>query len=292
MMNLILYTFILKMCQMNNKSYLMVAGDKQKHLDKLNSLKCDIAIVNLEDGVFDKKFARNLVYENLLNNEIKNKVVVRVNSLDSCGKEDIVLVNKIKPYAIRVPKIKTLNDVEECLSLIDDDIEVHLSIETSSALENLSKFKINKRVTTVYLGILDMLESLTLPQSLLNLENPTIDYILSKFLIDSKIANLNPVSFVFQDYKNIEEFTKWCKKLKNMGFNAKACISPSQVDIVNNIFKINEDEIKKAKEIINLFEESLKNNISGFSSEKYGFIDEPIYKNAKLVLSKYNQSEN
>ena len=280
------------MCQMNNKSYLMVAGDKQKHLDKLNSLKCDIAIVNLEDGVFDKKFARNLVYENLLNNEIKNKVVVRVNSLDSCGKEDIVLVNKIKPYAIRVPKIKTLNDVEECLSLIDDDIEVHLSIETSSALENLSKFKINKRVTTVYLGILDMLESLTLPQSLLNLENPTIDYILSKFLIDSKIANLNPVSFVFQDYKNIEEFTKWCKKLKNMGFNAKACISPSQVDIVNNIFQINEDEIKKAKEIINLFEESLKNNISGFSSEKYGFIDEPIYKNAKLVLSKYNQSEN
>jgi len=264
----------------------MVAGDKQKHLDKLNSLKCDIAIVNLEDGVFNKEKARQLVYENLLNNPIKNKVVVRVNSLDSCGKVDIELINKIKPYAIRIPKINTKEDVQLCLKLIDEDIEVHLSIETSSALQNLYKFGINKRVTTVYLGILDMLESLSLPQSLLTINNPTIDYMLSKFLVDSKSANLNPVSFVYQDYKNIKEFTSWCKKVKEMGFKSKACISPTQVDIINNIFLEDEFEIAKAKEIIKLFEENQKLGISGFSSEKYGFIDEPIYKNAKLILSK------
>ena len=149
-----------------NKSYLIVAGDKKKHLDKLKSLKCDIAIVNLEDGVYDKKYARQLVYENLLNNKIKNKVVVRVNSLDTCAKEDIKIINKIKPYAIRVPKINTIEDVKKCLELIDENIEVHLSIETAQALQNLSLFKLNKRVTTVYLGILDMLESLKLPEIL------------------------------------------------------------------------------------------------------------------------------
>ena len=271
---------------MNNISYLMVAGDKQNHLNKINDLKCDVAIVNLEDGVYDKQKARNLVYNHFLNYKANKKIVVRINSLDTCAKEDIKLINKIKPYAIRVPKIQTINDVKLCLELIAEDIEVHLSIETSKALENLNKFKIHKRVTTVFLGILDMLESLELPQSLLNKTNPTIDYILSKFLIDAKTANMNPVSFVYQDYKNIDDFTNWCEKEKSMGFNAKVCISPSQVDIVNEIFKINEYEIQKSNEIIKLFEENLVNDISGFTNEKYGFIDEPIYKNAKLILSK------
>ena len=43
------------------RSALMVAGDKLKHLQKIPSLECDIAIVNLEDGVFDKDKARNLI---------------------------------------------------------------------------------------------------------------------------------------------------------------------------------------------------------------------------------------
>ncbi len=44
-----------------NRSFLMVAGDKEKHLDKLDVLKTDFATVNLEDAVHDKEFARQLV---------------------------------------------------------------------------------------------------------------------------------------------------------------------------------------------------------------------------------------
>jgi citrate lyase subunit beta/citryl-CoA lyase len=94
------------------KSALMVAGDKEKHLFKIASLKCDIAIVNLEDGVYDKKKARNLVCNILPKLEkTKCKIVVRINDLNTCGIEDIKMINKIKPYAIRVPKIKTIEDV-------------------------------------------------------------------------------------------------------------------------------------------------------------------------------------
>ena len=32
------------------------------------------------------------------------------------------------------------------------------------------------------------------------------------------------------------------------------------------------------------FEQNKKNGITGFSDERYGFIDEPIYKNAKQIL--------
>ena len=269
------------------KSVLMVAGDKQKHLEKLPHLKCDIAIINLEDGVYDKKYARDLVSKILPTiKQTNTKFVVRINDLKECGIDDIKAINQIKPYAIRVPKIKTIDDIKLALELIDNNIDIHLSIETKEAFENLSKFKIDKRVTTVYLGILDLLESLKLPQNLLNLQNPMVDYILSKFLVDSKIANLYPISFVYQDYKNLDEFTQWCNKEKTIGFEAKACISPKQVDIVNNIFKKNHIELEKSKYIIKQFEYHKSKGITGFSDEKYGFIDEPIYKNALLIVGK------
>jgi len=269
-----------------NKSYLMVPGDKENLLGKLHKLKASKFIINLEDGVYDKDFARNLIYEKLQDSTLKSKIVVRINSLDTCGKEDIKVINKLKPFAIRVPKIQHLDDVKLALELIDDDIDVHLSIETSAALNNLHTFGFDTRVTTVYLGILDMLESLKLPQSLVKLDNPSIDYILSKFLIDSKIANLNPISFMYQDYKNTEEFKLWCLKLKNMGYEAKACLSPKQVEIVNEVFGYSEDELHKAQYIVKIYEENFKNGICGFSDSKYGFIDEPIYKDAKLILNK------
>lgn len=270
-----------------NNSYLMVAGDKQKHLDKLDILKCDIAMVNLEDGVYDKILARDLVVKNLKDKD-NSKIVVRINSLDSCGKDDIKAINTIKPKAIRVPKINTIDEVKELLNLIDKDIDIHLSIETKEAFKNLEDLKIDKRVTTVYLGILDLLESLELPQNLLTLDNPTIDYILSRFLIGSKIAGFEAVSFVFQEYKNIELFTKWCQKEKSMGFNSKACISPAQVDIVNKIYDVNSEQLSKARYIKEIFETNQQNGITGFSDDRYGFIDEPIYKDALLFLKKIN----
>ena len=266
-----------------SRSYLMVAGDKQQHLSKLDFLKTDIATVNLEDAVYDKDLARNLVVKHLSNRK-NNNIIVRVNSLASCGKKDIEAINKIKPYAIRIPKVKSVDDIKIALDLIDQDIELHLTIETKEALHHLSTFKIDKRVTTVFLGILDLFESLELPQNLLQLDNPTIDYILSKFLIDSKTAGLKPVSFIYQDYKDLDTFEKWCIKEKKMGFTAKGCTSPSQVDIVNKIFITNQDEIQKAKYIKNIFEQNLAKGSTGFKDDKYGFIDEPIYRDALLVL--------
>jgi len=269
------------------KSYLMVAGDKEKHLSKIDELSCDVAMINLEDGVGDKKEALKLLQNRFEKDRFQSKnksIVVRINPLDESGIDEIKVLNQLKPHAIRIPKIKTKEDVQKALECIDKDIEIHLSIETKEAFDNLAQLKLDRRVTTVYLGILDLLESLELPQSLLKLENPMIDYLLSRFLIESKMAGFKPIFFTYQDYKNTEEFTKWIEIGKLMGYTATSCISPSQVEIANKIFQCDAKEIEKAQYIIEIFEQNKKNGITGFSDEKYGFIDEPIYKNAKQIL--------
>lgn len=267
-------------------SSLMVPADNPKMLQKISNLECDIAILNLEDGVYDKNKARQILVEHLPNIKFNKKLIVRVNSLDECGIEDIeVLRNFENIDGFRIPKIHNSDDVKKALCLCENK-EIHLSVETKEAFSDIKSLKISKNVTTVYLGILDLFNSLGLNHSLINLENPTIDYILSKFLIDSLGCDFVPISFVYQNHHNLDIFEKWCIKEKTIGLNAKACISPKQVEIANKIFGSN-DEIQKALEIKELFETSLTQNISGFANEKYGFIDEPIYKNALNVLKNY-----
>lgn len=264
----------------------MVPGDKQELIEKISELTAAYYVINLENGVHDKNNARKQVYKYINKSSNKDKIIVRVNSLETCGKKDIKLINMVRPLAICLSKIKNVQDIKIALELIHKDIDVHLCIETSQSLQSLITFGIHERVTTVYLEISDVLESLYLPQTILTVNNPSIDYILGKFLVDSKSANLNPVSFAFKDYNDTEKFTLWCNKVHNMGFISKACICPSQVKIANNLFIINSVEMIDARNIVKLYEKNMRNGIVGFSDLKYGYIDEPAYKNAKLTLSK------
>ncbi len=271
------------------RSALMLSAHNIKHLNKIDNLSADIVIINLEDGVAKELKSLALRFAGIFISNLKkanSKIVVRINPLYDGGIDEIAFLNSVKPDAIRVPKIKTMQDVEVALSLIDSEIEVDLSIETKEALHNLTTLRVENRVKRVYLGILDLLESLNLPQSILKMGNPTIDYILSKFLIDSKIVGFYPISFVFQEYENLSEFNLWCEYEKSLGFEAKGCISPKQVEIANEIFSISNEAFLRAEYIKNRFEAMREKAITGFSDEKYGFIDEPIYKDALNILKK------
>ena len=269
------------------KSVLMLSCNNIKHLSKIESLEADCIMLNLEDGVSkeDKPFA--LVLCAIFISKIKKsdkKLVVRVNALDEGGYEEITYLNQFMPDAIRVPKIRGELEVRSVLALLKDEIELHLSIETSNAWHNLSSLAVNKKVTTFYLGILDLFADMKLSQSLINIENPTMKYMLSHFLITSKSMGVKPVSFVFQEFKNLNMFLQWIELEKSMGYDSKGCISPKQVELVNEMFVDEQEQIIRAQVIVKLFEMHQEQGITGFVDNEYGFIDEPIYKGALALL--------
>ena len=269
-------------------SNMMLNPLNKNHLEKIPTSKAHSITLNLEDGVAPSRKKEALTnIADFLSQNLKDLpfLIVRTNPLSEGGREEIEFLNSFNFDAVRVAKVKSKEDIKEALRILRDDKELHISLETKGAFSKLDKLRVDERFTTANLGILDLLTSLNLPQSLLTLQNPTIEYILSKFLVDCKIAGLNPVSFMFQDYRDIYTFEKWCEKEKMMGFESKACMGPAQVEVANRVFGVDEEEIKKAKEIVSLFEKNLKKGISGFMSEKYGFIDEPIYRDALLVLN-------
>lgn len=271
------------------RSALMLSCHNLKHLTKIDSIEADCIILNLEDGVSkkDKPFGLVLCAIFLAHHKKCNKkLVVRVNALTEGGFEEIAYLNQFMPDAIRVPKIRSVKDVESVYELLNERTELHLSIETNEAWQNLANLKVDKRVTTFYLGILDLFADMKLPQSLINIQNPLLGYILSHFLITCKTIGIKPVSFVFQEFRNLELFKEWLLFEKGIGYEAKGCISPDQAKLVNKIFADEEKEIQKAKNIIKLFELNLENGVSGFEDEDFGFIDEPIYKGALTILNR------
>ena len=274
----------------NRRSNMMLNPLNIKHLNSIDKSESDMITLNLEDAIAPsrKKEALHNIALFLSHLEDSNAfIIVRTNPLNEGGSDEISFLNNFSFDAIRVAKVKNKEEIRQALNLLSSDKELHISLETKEAFENLSTLGIDDRFTTANLGILDLLTSLGLPQSIVKLENPTIDYILSKFLIDAKIAGIHPISFMFQEYEDTDTFELWCKREKMMGFESKACMGPKQVNIANRIFNMDKYELKRAMHIKKIFEEQSEKGINGFMDDKYGFIDEPIYRDALLILNNF-----
>jgi len=269
------------------RSALMLSANNLKHLNKIPALEAECIILNLEDGVSSqqKPFALRAAALTLsLLPQSEKKLVVRVNALGEGGREEITFLNAFQPDAVRVPKIRTVEDVKEALELLDEPIELHLSIETKEAWLAIAELAIAPRVKAYYLGILDLFADMGLSQTLIHPDNPMMHYMLSHFLVTAKAAGVKPVSFVFQDYHDDDMFEQWLLLEKQMGFDAKGCLSPTQVSAVHSAFSISEVALQNARNIVELFESMREQGVTGFSHDKYGFVDEPIYKGALAVL--------
>ncbi len=270
------------------RSAMMISTHNLKHLSKISTLDAECLMLNLEDGVSAEQKPYALVLCAMALSaypKCDKKLVVRVNPLDEGGEEEIAYLNPFMPDAIRVPKIRSVAEVERILELVEGESEIHLSIETKEAWLALKHLAIDPRIKAFYLGVLDLFAELGLSQSLLLPDNPAVQYILSRFLMTSRACGVKPVSFVYQDYKNTDGLRNWLELEKMMGYEAKGCIAPAQVSLIHEVFGHSETEIERCREIIRLFEEHREQGISGFVDERYGFIDEPIYKGALVVLN-------
>jgi citrate lyase subunit beta/citryl-CoA lyase len=270
------------------RSNMMLNPLRLNHLNNMDNLAADMITLNLEDAIAPSRKKEALHNIALFLSHLPSSnafIIVRTNPLNEGGREEIAFLNSFSFDAVRVAKVKTRDEILEIDKLLNSEKEIHISLETKEGFANLATFGGIDRFTTVNIGILDLLTSLGLPQSLVSHDNPTIHYLLSKFLVDAKTAGLNPISFMFQEYKNVKAFRAWCVLEKKMGFTTKACMGPLQVEIANEVFAYDENALKRAKEIKEAFETSSAKGENGFMHKAYGFIDEPIYKDALLLLN-------
>jgi len=253
-------------------NYIMVSGHNKKHLLKVENID-GVVMLNLEDGVpKDKKeiALKNII--KVLKTTQKKEIVVRINALDESGLNEIVALNEFN-VPIRIPKVNSLKDLDRVFDLTTN--EIHLSIETKEAFFNIKELK-HPQITTFYLGILDLFDELKLNHSLITFENQMVHKILIDFSLNCRYLDIKPIGFVYQQYKDLEGFKNWCEIQKDYGFLGVGSITPSQLEIANEIFS--KEDVEYAKMIVERFEKEGPFTIDGL------YVDEPIYKNYLNIL--------
>jgi citrate lyase subunit beta/citryl-CoA lyase len=86
--------------------------------------------------------------------------------------------------------------------------------------------------------------------------NPVVLTSLSIALLAARAAGKVILDGVYNDVKNLEGFDAEARQGREMGFDGKTLIHPSQVEPANAIFGPSDDEVEHAKGMISAFEEA------------------------------------
>ena len=277
------------------RSFIFTPGLKPEMFSKALDSGADMVCIELEDGIAikDKDEARSNTINALKTLQIKNDVelVVRVNcQRTKHGLLDLeaLISSKIKIKAIMLPKVKTPDEISFIDDLLTDcnlDTDLHVIMETNEALENIYDIAhSSKRIVALYFGGVDMAAELRVENSWENLV-----YARSKLVHAGASVGVDVIDVPYLDLENMDGMKKEAELVRDLGFTGKGSIHPKQINILNEVFTPDQNEIDKAKKIIDQFNES----DTGLVVIDGKLIEKPVLREMKrkiLIADKINKS--
>ena len=244
------------------RSFIFTPGLNPEMFPKALASGADMVCIELEDGIAikDKDEARKNTINALKTLEVKNDVelVVRVNcQRTKPGLLDLeaFISSKLKVNALMRPKVKTPDEITFIDDLLSDcnlDTDLHVIMETNEALENIYDIAhSSKRIVALYFGGVDMAAELRVPNSYENLI-----YARSKLVHAGASVGVDVIDVPYLDLEDMNGMKKEAELVRNLGFTGKGSIHPKQINILNKVFTPSEEEITKAKKIIDRFNAS------------------------------------
>ncbi len=244
------------------RSFIFTPGLNPEMFPKALASGADMVCIELEDGIAikDKDEARKNTINSLKTLEVKNDVelVVRVNcQRTKPGLLDLeaFISSKLKVKALMLPKVKTPDEITFIDDLLSDcnlDTDLHVIMETNEALENIYDIAhSSKRIVALYFGGVDMAAELRVPNSYENLI-----YARSKLVHAGASVGVDVIDVPYLDLEDMNGMKKEAELVRNLGFTGKGSIHPKQINILNKVFTPSEEEITKAKKIIDQFNAS------------------------------------
>lgn len=247
------------------RSVLYMPGSNARALEKAKGLAADALILDLEDAVAPdaKPVGRQQVCEAAASGEYGNReIAIRINGLDTeWGKADMEAAVKAAPDAILVPKIGSAAMIAEAVSLMEkhgasDDTKLWAMMETPIGILRAEEIAgADDRLTVLVMGTNDIAKEVHCAQVPSRLPMMTS---LQLCLLAARTHGKVIVDGVYNDIKNEEGFRAECEQGRELGFDGKTLIHPSQLAPCNDVFSPSEKEIEDARKIILAFDEAQK----------------------------------
>ena len=277
------------------RSFIFTPGLQPEMFPKALVSGADMVCIELEDGIAikDKDMARKNTINALKTLEVSNDVelVVRINcQRTKFGLLDLesFVSSEIKVKALMLPKVKTPDEITFIDDLLTDcnlDTDLHVIMETNEALENIYDIAhASKRTVALYFGGVDMAAELRVDNKWENLL-----YARSKLVHAGASAGIDVIDVPYLDLENMDGMKKEAELVRNLGFTGKGSIHPKQIKILNQVFTPPEDEILKAKKIL----EQFNNSNTGLVVIDGKLIEKPVLREMQrkiLIADKINKN--
>ena len=254
----------------------------------------DSIMFDLEDAVSlkEKDSARALVHFALKTFDYSNvETVVRINSLDSYGKQDIEAMVLAGVNVIRLPKTENkqdIIDVDNEITRVEENgllvgtTKMMAAIESAEGILNVREIATaSKRLIGIALGAEDYVTNLKTKRYP---DGQELFFARSMILHAARAAGIAAIDTVYSDVENVEGFKEEVQRIKQLGFDGKSVINPRQIPIVNAIYAPTSKEIQQAKEVIWAIREAEEKG-SGVISLNGKMVDKPIVERAQRVIA-------
>ncbi|GAA5125941.1 CoA ester lyase [Haloechinothrix salitolerans] len=256
------------------RSELAVPGSNPSFIDKAADSDADFIFLDIEDAVAppEKEQARKNIIEAL--NDIdwagKGKTVsVRINGLDTHymyrDVVDVVEQAGAHLHTILVPKVGVPADLY-CVEALINQIEqakgfanrigTEALIETALGMANVESIAASGgRLEALHFGVADYAASNRARTVNIGGLNPNYPgdqwhFALSRMIVACRAYGLRAIDGPFGDFSDPDGYLDGARRAAALGAEGKWAIHPSQVELANQVFTPPEEEVTKARRIV------------------------------------------
>ena len=242
------------------RSFIFAPGLRPDMFPKALASGADIVCIELEDGIApkDKLIARQRALVLFEHPQADDGVerIVRINSMrERFGIEDVgaILATETPPPALMMPKVRTPDEVKQLDGLLTEaghDTALHVIIETNEGLEAAYEIAhCSKRIAALFFGGVDMAAELRCK----NAWEPLL-YARARVVHAAASAGLDVIDVPYLDLEDAKGMRVEAQQARELGFAGKGAVHPKQIAVLNEVFTPSEDQIDRARRIIDEFE--------------------------------------
>ena len=245
------------------RSALYLPGNNARALEKGKTLPADVLILDLEDAVGPdaKEDSRAKVCDAISSGAYRtHEIVVRVNgSGTEWHDDDLAAVASSAAHGVLVPKVEKGEQVQALAAVLDTlgapgSLQLWVMIETPGAFLRAEEIaSASDRLAALVVGTNDLvndLHGLHVPG-----RAPVVPA-LSLAVLGARAAGKAILDGVFNDITDEGGFRAEAQQGREMGFDGKTLIHPSQIAPANDLFGPSQKELAGARKIVSAYQQA------------------------------------
>ncbi len=279
------------------RSVFYVPGNNEKMVAKAPEIPADIVTLDLEDSVppAEKAKAREVVRTNLkFAGSGGSTIYARINNWETLmtnddleaivheGLSGVCLAKCGGPANVQRLDWK-LEELERRRNLPVGSVAIQLLIETAKGVINAYPAAIaSKRVNSLIFGAVDYTKDMRVK---LTSEGEEQKYARRHTAVAARAAGCIAIDCPFVAFKDTEAFEKSTREGRQMGYEGRMLIHPSQIEPSHKIYTPAPEDVDWAKGVVKVFEE--EGIAKGAAAVSYlgKMVDTPVYDNARTILA-------